>query len=103
MGFHIHAAFFFNGAGVRKDCLKARQIGELWEQITRGQGYFHSSNDDKERYGDKCGIGTFKRADPQALHKVCEAMHYLTEDGQHLRIKPAGARAFRTGFIRREG
>lgn len=37
-GFHVHAAFFFNGAEVCCDFAKARSIGELWEQITRAQG-----------------------------------------------------------------
>ena len=100
-GFHIHAAFFFNGAEVRSDFNKAREIGELWEQISRGHGYYYSCNDDKDRYGNELGIGTIRRVDTQACGKVIKAMHYLTKDTQHLRIKPAGARAFRTGRVRR--
>jgi hypothetical protein len=100
-GFHVHAAFFFNGAEVRSDFNKAREIGELWEQISRGHGYCYSCNDDKDRYGDEVGIGTIRRADTQACGKVIKAMHYLTKDSQHLRIKPAGARTFRTGRVRR--
>ena len=100
-GFHIHAAFFFNGAEVRSDFNKAREIGELWEQISRGHGYCYRCNDDKGRYGDEVGIGTIRRADTQACGKVIKAMHYLTKDTQHLRIKPAGARTFRTGRVRR--
>lgn len=98
-GFHVHAAFFFNGAEVRSDFNKAREIGGLWEQISRG--YYYSCNDDKDRYGEELGIGTIRRADTQACGKVIKAMHYLTKDTQHLRIKPAGARTFRTGRIRR--
>ncbi|QLC72375.1 inovirus-type Gp2 protein [Pseudomonas sp. LPB0260] len=99
-GFHIHAAFFFNGAEVRCDCNKARQIGELWvEQVTRGAGYFFSCNDEKDSYGDELGIGTVKRADDSVRSKVIKAMHYLAKDGQHLRFKPAGARAFRMGQV----
>ncbi len=41
-GYHIHAAFFFNGAEVSADIYRAQRIGELWERITRGQGYFHN-------------------------------------------------------------
>lgn len=99
-GFHVHAAFFFNGANVRSDYNKAREIGELWEQITRGQGYFHSCNDEKASYGDELGIGTIRRSDILARSKVIKAMLYLAKDGQHLRIKPAGAKTFRTGRIR---
>ncbi|MBX9405947.1 inovirus Gp2 family protein [Pseudomonas baetica] len=100
-GFHVHAAFFFNGAEVRSDFNKAREIGELWEQVSRGHGYCYRCNDDKDRYGDEVGIGTIRRVDTQACGKVIKAMHYLTKDSQHLRIKPTGARTFRTGRIRR--
>jgi len=100
-GFHIHAAFFFNGAEVRSDFAKARRVGELWEQITRGQGYFFSCNDYKGNYGDEVGIGLIKRADSEACRKVIKAVSYLTKDNQYLRIKPAGARTFRAGRVRR--
>jgi hypothetical protein len=100
-GFHIHAAFFFNGAEVRSDFNKAREIGELWGQISRGQGYCYSCNDDKASYGDELGIGVIQRRDIQARQKVVKAMRYLAKDSQHLRMKPAGARAFRTGRVRR--
>lgn len=98
-GFHIHAAFFFNGAEVRSDFAKARKVGELWEQITRGQGYFFSCNDDKDGYGDELGIGVIKRSDSDACRKSIKAVSYLTKDNQYLRMKPAGARTYRTGRI----
>ncbi|KAA8562806.1 hypothetical protein FX985_02872 [Pseudomonas extremaustralis] len=50
-GYHIHAAFFFNGAMVRGDIYKAQQIGVLWEQITRGRGSYNNCNQDKTQYG----------------------------------------------------
>lgn len=100
-GFHIHAAFFFNGAEVRSDFAKAKSIGDLWEQITSGQGYYYSCNDDKASYGDEVGIGMIQRRDIQARQKVIKAMRYLAKDSQHLRVKPTGARTFRTGRVRR--
>lgn len=99
-GFHVHAAFFFNGAEVRSDFAKARSIGDLWEKITRGQGYCYSCNDDKASYGAELGIGVIQRRDIQARQKVVKAMRYLAKDSQHLRMRPAGARAFRTGRVR---
>lgn len=36
MGYHIHAAFFFDGREVRSDYAKAEAIGELWERTTKG-------------------------------------------------------------------
>ncbi len=97
-GFHVHAAFFFNGAYVRSDWNKAREIGELWQQITGGRGYCFRCNDDKEKYTD-LGIGTIKRADTEACNNVVKAMSYLAKESQHLRIKPARMRSFGMGQI----
>lgn len=100
-GYHIHAAFFFNGAGVRSDFSKARQIGQLWEQITRGQGYCHSCNDDKDSYGDDLGIGVINRDDLKMRRGCIKAMRYLAKDSQHLRLKPLRAKCLRKGTLRR--
>ena len=100
-GFHIHAAFFFNGSEVRSDWNKAREIGELWQQITRGYGYFYSCNEDKKQYGDELGIGLVNRTDTTVWSKTIKAVSYLAKDSQHLRIKPAGARTFRTGLLKK--
>lgn len=96
-GYHIHAAFFFNGAEVRSDFHKARQIGQLWEQITRGQGYCHSCNDYKDGYGDELGIGVIRRDDLDIRPKIHYAMRYLGKDTQYPRLKPVGARCLRKG------
>ena len=102
-GYHIHTAFFFDGAKVRSDVYKARQVGQLWERITRGLGYYYSCNADKERYGDDLGIGVIYQANVHIRSKVHKAMRYLVkdEDTQHLRLKPAGARCLRKGQIRK--
>ncbi|VFB18419.1 inovirus-type Gp2 protein [Pseudomonas fragi] len=102
-GYHIHTAFFFDGAKVRSDVYKARQVGQLWEDVTRGQGYYFSCNADKERYGEELGIGRVDRNDADIRRKVHKAMHYLAkdEDTQHLRVKPEGARCLRKGQLRR--
>ena len=43
----------------------------------------------------------FHRSDVKGRYAVMELMTYLVKDkGQHLRIKPAGARAYRPGCIR---
>jgi len=102
-GYHIHAAYFFNGNVVCRDVWKAIEISELWELVTRGQGYAHSCNHDKERYGDECGIGLIQREDQSRRPHVHKAMKYLVKDGQHLRLKPVGARCLRKGTLRRSG
>lgn len=97
-GYHIHAAFFFNGAEVYKDIYKARQIGGLWGFVTRGRGYFDSCNQDKDKYQDRLGIGVILRNDREIREHVRYAMHYLVKDDQPLRLKPRGARCLRMGY-----
>jgi hypothetical protein len=100
-GYHIHAAYFFNGNIVCRDVCKATGICKLWEEVTRGQGYAHSCNHDKEGYGDKLGIGQIHRDDQSKRPNTHEAMRYLVKDDQHLRVKPAGARCLRKGSLGR--
>ncbi len=100
-GYHIHAAYFFNGNEVRGDVYKAIQLGELWEDITHGQGYMDSCNHDKERYGDECGIGRIERNDRAIRRHLHKAVKYLVKDAQHLRLRPEGARCLRTGHLKR--
>lgn len=96
-GFHVHAAFFFDGSKVCREFYKAEQIGRLWEDVTCGRGYWHDSGrswsgDDFER-----GTGMFHRNDSIGRGAVCKLMTYLTKDTQYLRLRPARARTYRTG------
>ncbi|MFK0951032.1 inovirus-type Gp2 protein [Pseudomonas aeruginosa] len=100
-GYHIHAAFFFNGSEVSADIYRAQRIGELWERITRGQGCFNNCNLEKDKYQDRLGIGLIHRRDLNARGHVHYAMRYLAKSDQHLRLKPVGARCLRKGQARR--
>ena len=100
-GYHIHAAYFFNGNEVRGDVYKAILLGELWKDITHSQGYMDSCNHDKERYGDECGIGRILRGDRAIRSHLHKAVKYLVKDAQHLRLRPEGAKCLRTGQLKR--
>ena len=100
-GYHIHAAFFFNGAHVSADIYRAQRIGELWERITRGQGYFNNCNLEKEKYQDRVGVGLIHKRDLIARGNVHYAMRYLVKNDQHLRLKPMRAKCLRKGALRR--
>jgi len=100
-GYHIHAAFFFNGAEVRADIYRAQRIGELWQSITRGHGCFNNCNLEKDRHQDRLGIGLIHRRDLGARGNVHYVMRYLVKNDQHLRLKPAGVRCLRKGLIKR--
>ncbi len=100
-GFHLHTAFFFKGSEVFRQFRIAERIGELWVEITRSHGYWHDSS--RESLPDESlrGTGMFQRSDSKGRQAVANLMTYLVKDKQqHLRIKPAGARAFRTSCIR---
>lgn len=96
-GYHIHAAFFFNGAMVRGDIYMGQQIGALWEQITRGRGSYNNCNQDKDQYGDECGIGMIHRRDERTRGNVHRTMSYLVKRFQRLRLRPKGAKCLRKG------
>ena len=100
-GYHIHAAFFFNGAEVSADIYRAQRIGELWERITRRQGCFNNCNLEKDKHQDRLGIGLIHRRDLSARGNVHYAMRYLVKNDQHLRLKPVGARCLRKGLVRK--
>jgi hypothetical protein len=116
-GYHVHAAYFFNGNEVCRDIHKAQQIGDLWVRITQGKGYFDSCNQDKEeKYVKKeqeqqeqdnvelqrdLGIGMIFRSDQKIRPHVHYAMRYLVKDAQHMRLKPMRARCLRMGQINR--
>lgn len=100
-GYHIHAAFFFNGSEVSADIYRAQRIGELWERITRGQGCFNNCNLDKDSYCDRLGLGLIHRRDHRARGHVHYAMRYLVKNDQQLRLRPAGARCLRKGTLGR--
>ncbi|SFI22514.1 Protein of unknown function [Pseudomonas syringae] len=100
-GYHIHAAFFFNGSEVSADIYRAKRIGELWERITRGQGYFNNCNLEKDKYQDRLGVGLIHRRDLSARGNVHYTMRYLVKKDQHLRLKPEGARCLRKGQVKK--
>lgn len=100
-GFHLHAAYFFNGSEVFRQFSIAERIGELWVEITQDRGYWHDSSREFKGDEDLRGTGMFHRSERQGRDAVADLMTYLVKDKQqHLRIKPAGKRALRTGCIR---
>lgn len=101
-GFHAHVAFFFDGSKVRADVFKAMQIGELWQEITRGRGCYDSSNHNKEaKHGDRLGVGMIHRDDWVRRERLYTVVDYLAKDDQHLRLKPVRGRCLRRGLLSR--
>jgi hypothetical protein len=81
-GYHYHLLAFYNSAERGDDISLADALGNLWNSITNGYGYFHNSNRDKgtmEMQG--ClGIGRIHRDDVMLRRNLMERVApYITK------------------------
>ena len=104
-GYHIHAIYYFQGSKHQNDWYMASRIGELWEDVTDGNGTYHSCNtrDEKEKYDNlgTLGVGMIHRTDSVACENAVYVASYLAnyeKEDQYLRMKPKGRRVFATGL-----
>ena len=78
-GFHYHLFFFFNEKEVRGDVIKAKKIGEYWQNfITEGRGRYFNCNAKKNEY-KFLGIGKIHRNDVKLKEGLRIAVEYLTK------------------------
>lgn len=100
-GFHMHAAFYFDGSKECRDVYKGFEISELWiGSIANGVGKAHVCNASKENYDEgSLAIGVIDRLDDQACLNAINHIPYIAKDTQYLRVKPKGRRAFGTGSV----
>lgn len=95
-GFHIHAAFFFDGSYLHGDASKGRAICDYWNKLTSERGSCYNCNASKDRY-DKLGklmargaiglgIGQVDRKDAVKRHRLDYALQYFAKDDQYGRI-----------------
>ncbi|MGN5517915.1 hypothetical protein VF673_03355 [Halopseudomonas sp. Lyrl_26] len=99
-GFHVHGAFFFDASKVQSEAYRAQRIGEVWQRVTSGKGYWQDSGRAwvaKHGRGERCTTGVFRRADACACRRVARYMTYLAKSSQYLRIKPENGRTYSTG------
>lgn len=76
---HYHFVFFFNGAKVLRDIVKAWYIGEYWKNvITNGRGTYFNCNAKKGDYIYP-GIGAIDYDDGVAVDNLKFAMSYLAK------------------------
>jgi len=99
-GYHIHAAYFFNGNKICCDIYKASEICRMWEEVTCSQGMAHSSNQERTPLGITRGVGCIQKNDKLTREKTCELMRYLVKLAQPLHLKPQRARCLRRGTLR---
>ena len=99
-GYHCHFLFIYNGSKHMCDGYYAKEVGEIWRDITNGDGCYFSCNrkshkDNYLRQGT-LGIGTIQR-NRDEVEKALNAIGYLAsadKEDQHLRAKIKGMRCF---------
>ena len=100
-GYHCHALLIFNGAKRYDGKGIAQQVGELWQQLTHGQGTYFNCNSpaylrNYEKQG-KTGVGMIYSKVPVQVRNLLTVAEYLTqpEKAQYLRVKTShGMRTF---------
>lgn len=100
-GVHFHTVFFYNGQNVKNDVLKAKQIGQYWnEKITAKKGSSHNCNIDAEKiYGDNNAVGMLDHNNSKKREKLDDALSYLCkEDYQSLEQLQGNSKD--RGFVR---
>ena len=92
-GFHCHLVLTYDNSKRYSDWYIAKAIGEKWQEITKGVGTYHNSNDaeTKRTYGKdgKLGIGRIHRDNPREVENAFTVAGYLTKSdkyGQKLKV-----------------
>ena len=101
-GVHFHTVFFYNGQKVKNDVIKAKQIGEYWnEAITKNKGSYHSCNLNADKvYGKKNAVGMLDHTDKDRREKLDKAISYLCKDDEKQDIAPVKTNARDKSFVR---
>ncbi len=103
-GMHLHALFIYDGQKVQKDAFKAAQIGEYWDDITKGKGSYHNCHRNNYK---RNGIGILDHRDNEKRKRLDEnVLSYLCKDEQNTEPikKSPRDRAFTRGTLpKKEG
>lgn len=100
-GYHCHLLFIYNGSQCMKDGYYGDRIGDVWQEITQGDGcYFNcnrSAHKDNYRRQQTLGIGMIHRNREQEVANAIQAIRYLAhrdKEDQHLRARIPRMRCF---------
>jgi len=100
-GYHCHLLLIYNGSKYMKDEYYGMQVGEVWQDITDGEGCYFNCNSkahkDQYRKQNTLGIGMIHRSNALEVIRALNAISYLAradKEDQHLRAKIRGMRGF---------
>lgn len=101
-GVHFHTVFFYNGNKIKNDVLKAKQIGEYWnDTITDEKGSYHNCNlNADEIYGEKNAVGMLHHSDTDRREKLDKAISYLCKEDEEQNLNPVKSNSKDRAFVR---
>lgn len=101
-GVHFHTVFFYNGNKIKNDVLKAKQIGEYWnDTITDEKGSYHNCNLYADKiYGEKNAVGMLDHSDTDKRKKLNEALSYLCKEDEEQDLNPVKSNSKDRAFVR---
>lgn len=85
-GHHIHLALFYYEQVRRADYFISHQIGQTWEEITKGAGLWYSTNRNKRR-PDCNALGKIHRDDLEKRYCMYYTLWYVVKADQYLHYK----------------
>lgn len=103
-GYHYHCIFFLDGNKYQKDTYYADQIGQVWQQITEGDGIYFNCHRDKFKYRH-LAIGMARHDDQEFFNNLDQVLIYICKQDQFLIEKSLNGeniRTFQTSVIPKE-
>ena len=94
-GCHFHIAVFYCGQKVCRDITIAQALCKHWrDEVTKGRGYAHSCNHEKEKYHNR-GIGMLDRGNDAGWAALQDTLLYVIKRDLIMRFRaPEGTRTF---------
>lgn len=93
-GYHCHLLLVYRGHEHQNGYGIAKRVGEIWEEITEGQGYYFNCHDPDylSQFKDmgRLGIGMIRTDDADQVDNMLTTIQYLVrpeKEQQHLRVK----------------
>ena len=103
-GYHYHCIFFLDGNKYQKDAYYTDQIGQVWQQITEGQGIYFNCHRDKFKYRH-LAIGMARHEDDEFFDNLDQVLIYICKQDQFLienSLNGENIRTFQTSVIPKE-
>ncbi|MBB3835199.1 hypothetical protein FHR55_003443 [Xanthomonas arboricola] len=94
--YHIHLLVLLDGNEVCKDIRISKAVGEIWKEITDGEGAYWNCNADKKKYAErgKLGVGMIEHHDSEMRENLQYAAGYLAKADSLIKLAQNLGRAF---------